>query len=99
MMRQGHVSRRAAAAWPRCPCSTPAALRTRAPPLAAALAAPPLPCVAGTGALVLQAARQEVQDKDILASQQEYRKGVSSWNFDVAVGGVGVWGTVSLVRV
>lgn len=30
------------------------------------------------------AARQEVQDKDILASQQEYRKGVSSWNFDVA---------------
>jgi hypothetical protein len=25
-----------------------------------------------------------VQDKDILASQQEYRKGVSSWNFDVA---------------
>jgi ATPase subunit of ABC transporter with duplicated ATPase domains len=32
----------------------------------------------------LQAARQEVQDKDILASQQEYRKGVSSWNFDVA---------------
>lgn len=35
-------------------------------------------------ASVLQAARQEVQDKDILASQQEYRKGVSSWNFDVA---------------
>ena len=33
---------------------------------------------------LLQAARQEVQDKDILASQQEYRKGVSSWNFDVA---------------
>lgn len=24
-----------------------------------------------------------MQDKDILASQQEYRKGVSSWNFDV----------------
>jgi serine/threonine-protein kinase OSR1/STK39 len=34
--------------------------------------------------LLPQAARQEVQDKDILASQQEYRKGVSSWNFDVA---------------
>ncbi|KAI7839495.1 hypothetical protein COHA_006762 [Chlorella ohadii] len=30
-------------------------------------------------------ARPEVQDKDILASQQEYRKGVSSWNFDVNV--------------
>lgn len=35
----------------------------------------------------LQGARPEVQDKDILASQQEYRKGVSSWNFDVKVRG------------
>ncbi|GAB4820270.1 hypothetical protein N2152v2_007316 [Parachlorella kessleri] len=31
-----------------------------------------------------QASRTQEQDnKDILASQQEYRKGVSSWNFDV----------------
>ena len=28
--------------------------------------------------------RPDVQDKEILASQQEYRRGVSSWNFDVA---------------
>ncbi len=35
--------------------------------------------------LLMQGARPEVQDKDILASQQEYRKGVSSWNFDVQV--------------
>ncbi len=32
----------------------------------------------------MQASRTQEQDnKDILASQQEYRKGVSSWNFDV----------------
>lgn len=31
-----------------------------------------------------QQAKQEALDKEVLASQQEYRKGVSSWNFDVA---------------
>lgn len=29
-------------------------------------------------------ARQTAQDKEILASQQEYRRGVSSWDFDIA---------------
>ena len=57
---------------PRLPCHP----FTPFPPKALPRPAPPF--------LLLQAARQEVQDKDILASQQEYRKGVSSWNFDVA---------------
>jgi serine/threonine-protein kinase OSR1/STK39 len=29
-------------------------------------------------------AKQSAQDKEILASQQEYRRGVSAWNFDIA---------------